>query len=289
MKKFIVLLVVAVLTVPAWADYKSTILADNPLSFWEFEDASSADGAPCADTVGISNGIYKNRGATATGLPDISLVAGVPGTGGKAAYFNGTGASGNGNFVDVPDSSYTVPPYRLESSTTCSIEFWEKANPTASETYARFISHAAGGTGNYWVGMTSTGANAGQPFVGVPGTTWYAWPPILANNLWHLVDVVYTNDGTNTTATLYIDALNRGSSTHAGLLTPPGAWQDLMIGAENHQTYAFNGLVGAMDEVAYYAYALDQTKVTAHFDAIPEPATITLLCLGGLALLKKRS
>jgi hypothetical protein len=266
MKKLIVLLVVAALTVPAWADYRSTVLADNPLSLWEFEDAASNDGAPCADTVGISNGVYRNRGAA---VPDIAL---VPGLIGKAAEFHGTAGSGNGNFVQIYDSSYTNPPYRLESSPTLTIEFMEKAGTTASETYGRFISHANGGTGNYWMGMTSTGANAGQPFVGVVGGTWYAWPPILASNSWHHVAVTYAYDGTNTTTTLYIDGINRGSDTRAGALTPPGDWQDLIIGAENNPYYVYNGLVGQMDEVAYYNYALNQNQVTAHFNAISEPA-----------------
>jgi len=209
-------------------------------------------------------------------------VPGKPGLG-KAAQFFGT-ISGKGDCVQIYDSSYSNN-YRLESSPTCTVEFWENAGTTASETYGRFISHANGGTANYWVGMTSTGTNAGQPFVGVPGSTWYAWPPMLANNQWHLVDVVYAYDGTNTTTTLYIDAVSRGTNSAAGQLAPPGNWQDLLIGAENNIYYPFNGLVGKMDEVAYYNYALNQTQITAHF---PEPATIALLGLG-LALLRKRS
>jgi hypothetical protein len=285
MRKLIVLVSILAMVSPVWADYKSTILSDNPLGFWEFEDASSADGAPCADSAagGISPGQYRNIGASASGIPDIALVSGKPGLG-KAAYFNGTGGSGYGNCVQIFDSSYSNN-YRLESSPTCTIEFWENAPTTASETYGRFISHASGGTGNYWVGMTSTGDNAGQPFVAVPGGTWYAWPPTLADSAWHLVDVVYTYDGTNTTAELYIDGTSRGTNAAAGAFAPPGDWQDLLIGAENNVYWPFNGLIGAMDEVAYYNYALSADWVAAHF---PEPATIALLGLG-LALLRKRS
>jgi hypothetical protein len=87
---------------------------------------------------------------------------------------------------------------------------------------------------------------------------------------------------------LWIDGISRGTREDPGTFAPPGDWQDLIIGAENNPYWVFNGLVGAMDEVAYYDYVLGSDRIEAHFNAVPEPATIALLGLGGLLLRRKR-
>ena len=169
----------------AGASYASTVLSDNPLSFWQFDDASSADGSAAFDSApgDLSPGIYRNLGGV---VAPITFVAG-PGTGDNGIQLNGTASGGNGNFIDIPDSSG-----RLNTLTTFSLEFWEKESPQASETYGRFISHDAP-SGGYWVGGSQSGTYPGQPFVGLPGSsTWYAWPPNLADGNWHYVVVTYT-------------------------------------------------------------------------------------------------
>jgi hypothetical protein len=264
-KKLSLIFIICVpLTALVWANncyYYCTVIADGPLSYWRFEDADSNDGAVCADTMCdyypvCSPGVYRN----------VTL---VPGIVGKAAQFHGTGEGGSGSFVQIPDSAYSSVPYRLESSPNCTVEFWMKTSPTAEETYGRFISHANGGTTNYWVGMTTVGSNPGQPFIGVPGGTWYASPPILADGEWHHVVVTYTYNDPNTTTELWIDGLSRGTHTVTGVLTPPGDWQDLLLGAEGNPYYVYNGYVGLLDEVAYYDYVLSDEQILWRFILSP--------------------
>jgi len=284
MRKLIVLVGILAMVSPAWADYTSTVKADNPLSFWEFEDATCNNGDAAADSMGVENGKYTIR----NGVGTLALVnaAGI----GKSLQINNASASGgNGAFVDVPDNSYWSyggVTYRLESSTSCTIEFAYKGSVPSGQ-YPRFVQHAQGGTGNYDI---SAGYNASgdQMAIGGAGGTWYSWPPVAADNKWHLIDVTYAYDGTNTTKSLYIDGAYKSSNSIAGALAPPDNWSDLLIGAEGNQNYIYNAYTGLVDEVAYYNVALNGTQVGAHFAAFPEPTTIALLGLG-LALLRKRS
>jgi hypothetical protein len=193
-------LALAVISLPAQAGYRDVVIADWPLSFWEFEDADSCDGCPCADTMCdyypiCSPGVYRG--------PGIEL---VPGPWGQAAELHGSG-----EFIQIYDNG------RLESSPSCSLELLMKCSPTAEETYGRLISHANGGNSNYWIGITTAGSNPGQLSVGVPGTTWYTWPPILADSQWHHVVVTYTyvSDVNQTTTELWIDGISRGTSYSA--------------------------------------------------------------------------
>ncbi len=68
--------------------YSDAVLADNPVSYWQFEDASANDGDPAADTQGVNPGTYRSSGTS------ISLVANpLVGLGGNAADFSGSIAS----------------------------------------------------------------------------------------------------------------------------------------------------------------------------------------------------
>ncbi len=288
MKKLIVFIAVVALTSPAWANYSSVIKADAPLSFWEFEDATSDSGAVCADSVGVTNGIYKN---SSTSLPGISLVAGPAGCG-KAAQFNGDSDGGKGNFIDILDNGYSGNKL---TQTTMSIELLMKTTASASN-YPTLISHGTDSApllsfGNFQGPPVQTF----QPFVTAANNTWYAWPPgILGDGNWHQYVVTFSYDGEVTAEAIYIDSVRQGTHYVEDVITPNSEiWADMILGANGNQFYTYNSYVGALDEVSIFGRALTQAQITAHYNAlvpalVPEPATIALLSLGSLFLFKKR-
>jgi hypothetical protein len=280
---FVCLAIAAVAwSLPARANYASTVMASNPLAFWQFEDGASSDGSPCADTTGNHNATYRNKGSVSSGIPDISL---GPGQVGNAATFNGS-SGGNGNFIDIPGGNTSGLEF-----TTGSLEFWFKANPSSN--YARPLQHNDGSGDPYGWGCMVGLSNPNQ--IGVFGcdTTWYTpyGDHPVENNQWHYIVVTYSyNSGSNTTTeTWYNDSTMEATTTESGSLTYPSSSNDPIIGAEGNQGYIWNGMTGTLDEVAIYNYALSQAQVNSHYAAgIPEPATIALLSLGGLTLLRRK-
>jgi hypothetical protein len=285
-KKLIVLclaLAVTAWSVPARADsaYSLAVQADQPLAFWEFENDDGIAGNSCIDTMGNQHpSIYDYKGGNTGVLLGGNWL-------GKAAYFTGT-YSNKGDFIDVPD-----PGQRLESSYNVTLELWMNACPVSTD-YGRLISHAHDGSTNYELGSTNSvsGGKDDQLSIVGCGTTNYTWPPNLWDNEWNYLVVTYSYDAANnqTAENWYVNTvLEQGPFVVAGHLSPPDSYSDLTIGCKGGSYWVYNGYVGWLDEVDIYDKVLNQGQMNAHYAAIPEPATITLLSLGGLVLLRKRT
>jgi hypothetical protein len=73
----VAVLFIALSSAPGLADYVAEVSADNPVAWWRFEDASSANGSTAFDTAGPFDGVY---------LGDIQLRGGIAG---QAARLDG--------------------------------------------------------------------------------------------------------------------------------------------------------------------------------------------------------
>lgn len=108
-------------------------------------------------------------------------------------------------------------------------------------------------------------------------------------NKWHFVAVTW--DGNADRIDFYIGD-STGVLTHIETLTgininPQHHASDIRIGTGQGAGAYFKGLI---DEFYLYNHALTMSELQAIMTkAVPEPASVTLLCLGGLLLTRRRS
>ncbi len=263
---FLILFICLALTGLAWASaYSEAVIADSPLSYFQFEDANSADANSCADTMGLTAAEYRNLGAV---KDPMSLIASRPGLG-QAAEFNGA-SGGSGNFVDVRDNIYSGD---LLTDANMTIEMWMSTTADSSDyptvvDYHNFSGGPVLKFGNY----AGSPVQTFQPFVEMAGSTWYAWPPgILGDGDWHHYAVTFDYNSVSdiTTAEIWIDADSKGTHDFAGEIVPntDPNWATIILGASGNEFYVYNGYVGLMDEVAIYDYTLSGVQIETHYNA----------------------
>jgi hypothetical protein len=272
----------------AMADYQSTVLADNPSLYLRFEDSNMASGAPVADLGTHDQAQYYARGTSYVfGIPneyDDPYDIGDPL--GQAAYlYQSDPTSGNGAMIYINDGDGGL------NFADCSYEIWYACDGDITQ-WSRLFQH-----NNDWlvesgpgvmVNSHTTNPPRGEyglmggdatDYTGDTGT----WTD---DGLWHHVVITYDSTGSGVVKDLYVDGYLRSS-----LVGPNDLRYDatqLIIGAEGGIYWCGNLLVGAIDEFAVYEGILSAEQVYAHYAAAPEPATLALLGLGGLALIRRR-
>ncbi|MCC7348966.1 MAG: PEP-CTERM sorting domain-containing protein [Phycisphaerales bacterium] len=279
-----------------WAPYSTDA---NTIGLWHFDDVTGSTGS-FADSSGNTNTGTLNSTAGSTQVPSSTLTLTVPAVSG-AGTGPGTGlfgtaldydenqdaavlATGNDNNASFAWGSVPNSGGALDYGNAVTLEAWIK--PTAGDLAVNRTTYIAGST------IGNSGFNFGWDTNGLlfvdtrttGGVYKYAQQSskTLVADTWAHVAAVLSNDGTTTTATVYINGASAATSS----------WADSALGPASS---IFNiGANGSALKWVMFRSQIDEVRlsnVAREFgDApVPEPTSIALFGVtGALALARRR-
>jgi hypothetical protein len=172
---------------------------------------------------------------------------------------------------------------------------WVRMDPSTTQSWSTILSK--GFETAVALGAGTPAGNGMDQIVFSHQTGFASWAPLkgtvsaMSDTYW--IHVIATIDGADyKTASLYINGVLQESRQSWGPLYQNDL--DLLIGAEPNRTGYQFGWNGIIDDIRIYDTAIDAQGAmdlfvnTFSFPRIPEPATILLVGLGGLALFGRR-
>lgn len=217
--------------------YEQTVLSDNPLGYWQFEEAAGSTALNSSAGGNTYDGTY--NGGVTLGTP------GVTGIGGNSASFDGSSG-----FVQLPGT------WGGTGWPEVSIEAWVNNAAPPTGTFQAIVSADAGGAFAHFqlypTTAGSTGAYTNGGFAGVPA-------PTPNTTGWRHIAFVAESGATR----VYVDGLQVGTANTT-------AFTQINLSSNVHIGNGYAGgrwFKGQIDEVAVYNTALSDAQVAAHYSA----------------------
>ncbi len=220
--------------------FAGAVFADNPIAFWQFDDAA----LPTAeDSAGTRDGTYNNFVDT-----DLRQPGATPGS--FSAQFDGAN-----NVVSVPHDAGLNTIF----STDYTVEFWMYKDSEAGD-WQRLVGKGAGDT-NRTFGVWEESGGGGRILYQIytPGgnAQVFSTTQVAVGQWYH---IVATKQGLD--AKLYINGNYEGGFTVPNGGVPRLSSDAMTIGRGNDQHTYFPG---RLDDVAVYDTALDETQIAEHY------------------------
>jgi hypothetical protein len=255
---FVLLLIVA--SVGAGECGGATIISRPIIGHWAFEEGGGSiagDSSPNHLDGQIVNATYVDvKDATCPALGDYALA------------FNGSNT-----YVEVGNDSLLTPA-------TIGISLWFKSNATSVLVDLLDKGHGSGSF-PYYGGYVFQGLNSeiGAMYGNGSGFPGLGTGSGVCDGTWHHLVANLGQDAIE----LYVDTVPvPGGGLGAGSIVENDS--PLFFGRHRTLGRYYDGLIG---DIQLYDGALSQQDVIALYNA-PEPATLSLLALGGLALIRRR-
>ncbi len=228
---------------PIGENYENTVLADNPTAFWRLNETTGVTAVNQGSTGAANDLTYSGAYTLGAASPYAYF--------GDYASFTATGKASNGNGQN------------LVQANNQSVEFW--VNLTADATGERLISTAdhnnsltqPSGFDVYATGTMADGFN-----IGIALTAFAAKVGVIPvqGNTWNHVVVVQSGG----LFSMYINGvLDPTTWGPKALLTPQSG---LALGYNVDAALGSKGMTGALDEVAWYDYAMTGDQVMKHYN-----------------------
>ena len=282
------------------AAYSETVIAQNPLVYWRFNDAPLAAGGSVAAEVGGAMSQAKNASGVTEGIAGPGLPGFEPGNT-AFAYDGGT----NAVTYDLtgPGGSATGL-----TSNAGSVSYWFRRpvvdtdpNTDDARTAVHFfgtdvtaVNNSADGFSNNTLHTWLTAGGRTGLYVDTQQAQTETSAPyryLYSDNNWH--HVVATWNRAAGTLAFYIDGGEGGDEASGQTFVTSGVtWDSFNLTTDRFGKARFSSsrfFLGEADELAIWDRALTETEALAQYTAaIPEPGSLAAGAVVGLGLLARR-